>query len=146
MRQEIWGLGMAVASAGLYANSLHLAADRQTHQHLITQFLHGCCSRRSANSVKALKALAPKALKHKYDDKYFCYVGEAVTAGPTPTGGAVQTQPQVVQQPYPGNQHASAAADGPARRAASRASCCRRRWTLSVINWLSIVASVVNLV
>jgi len=29
---------MAVASAGSYANSLHLAPDRLPHQHLITQF------------------------------------------------------------------------------------------------------------
>ena len=30
---------MAVASAGPYANNLHLAPDRQPHQHLITQLL-----------------------------------------------------------------------------------------------------------
>jgi len=30
--------GVAVASAGLYANHLHLAADRQPHQYLTTQF------------------------------------------------------------------------------------------------------------
>ena len=29
---------MAVASAGLYANHLHLTTDRQPQQHLITQF------------------------------------------------------------------------------------------------------------
>jgi len=46
-----------VASAGPYANSLHLAAGRQPHQHLITQFLQaGCCSWRPTNSVKAVKA------------------------------------------------------------------------------------------
>jgi len=32
------GFGIAVASAGPYANNLHLAPDRQPHQHLITQF------------------------------------------------------------------------------------------------------------
>jgi len=30
------GFGEEVASAGPYANSLHLAADRQPHQHLIS--------------------------------------------------------------------------------------------------------------
>ena len=47
---------MAVASAGLYA-CLHLASDRQPHQHPTTRFLqarsHSC---RPTNSVKALKA------------------------------------------------------------------------------------------
>jgi len=33
--------GMAVASAGPYANHLHLAPDRQPHQHVITQYLTG---------------------------------------------------------------------------------------------------------
>ena len=47
----------AVASAGPYAHNLHLASDRQPHQHLITLVLHaGCSSWRPANSVKALKA------------------------------------------------------------------------------------------
>jgi len=32
---------MAVAIAGPYANNLHLASDRQPHQHLITQFFTG---------------------------------------------------------------------------------------------------------
>ena len=51
-----WGFGTAVASAGPYANNLHLAPDRQPQQHLITQFLPaGCSSWRQTNSVKALK-------------------------------------------------------------------------------------------
>jgi len=33
------GFWDAVASAGPYANNLHLAPDRQPHQHPITQFL-----------------------------------------------------------------------------------------------------------
>jgi len=33
--------GVAVASAGPYANHLHFAPDRQPHQHLITQFFMG---------------------------------------------------------------------------------------------------------
>ena len=38
------------------------------------------------------------------------------------------------------------AADGPARRAASRASCCTQNWMLSVINWPRPTAtSTVNL-
>jgi len=32
--------GVAVASAGPYANHLHLASDRHPHQHVVTQFLH----------------------------------------------------------------------------------------------------------
>jgi len=48
---------MAVASAGPYANHLHLAADRQPSQHLISQFLQArCCSWCQTNTVKALKA------------------------------------------------------------------------------------------
>ena len=34
------GFGDAVASAGPYANNLHLAPDRQTNQNLITQSLY----------------------------------------------------------------------------------------------------------
>jgi len=46
---------VAVASAGPYAN-LHLAPDRQPHQHPTTLFLQaGCPSCRPTNSVKALK-------------------------------------------------------------------------------------------
>jgi len=40
MRQEIAGFGDAMASAGPYANNLHLAPDRQTNQNLITQSLY----------------------------------------------------------------------------------------------------------
>jgi len=51
---------VAVASAGPYA-SLHLAPDRQPHQHPTTVFLQvgtvGCPSCRPSNSVKALKAI-----------------------------------------------------------------------------------------
>ena len=51
-----WGLEMTVASAGPYANNMHLAPDRQPHQHLITQFLQaGCSSWRPANIVRTLK-------------------------------------------------------------------------------------------
>jgi len=47
---------VAVASAGPYA-SLHLAPDRQPHQHPTTLFLQARCpSCRPTNSVKALKA------------------------------------------------------------------------------------------
>ena len=47
---EFWD---AVASAGPYANNMHLAPDRQPHQHLITQFLQtGCSSWCQTNSVK----------------------------------------------------------------------------------------------
>jgi len=50
---------LAVASAGQY-KSLHLAPDRQPHQHPITLFLQARCpSCRPTNSVKALKATEP---------------------------------------------------------------------------------------
>jgi len=49
--------GVAVASAGPYANHFHLAPDRQPCQYLTIQFLQaGCPSRRPTNSIKALKA------------------------------------------------------------------------------------------
>ena len=48
---------MAVVSARLYANNLHLAPDRLPHQHTIAQLLQaGCSSWRLANSVKARRA------------------------------------------------------------------------------------------
>ena len=50
---------LAVASAGQY-KSLHLAPDRQPHQHPTTLFLQARCpSCRPTNSVKALKATEP---------------------------------------------------------------------------------------
>jgi len=53
----------AVASAGLYANNLHLASARYPHKHLITQFLQaGCSSRRPTKSVKALKVIERKMI------------------------------------------------------------------------------------
>jgi len=56
MMQEM--MGKAVASAGPYANNLHLGPDRQPHQHLITKFLQARCSSWCpTNNVKALKAL-----------------------------------------------------------------------------------------
>jgi len=53
---------VAVASAGQYANHLHLTPDRQAHQHFTTQFVlqAGCSSWHPTNGVKALKAF------HKY--------------------------------------------------------------------------------
>ena len=63
-----------MASAGPYA-SLHLAADRQPHQHLTTRFLQaGCPSCRLTNSVKALKA---KAL-YEWDYYYYYYYYKSV--------------------------------------------------------------------
>ena len=49
--------GVAVASAGQYANHLLLAPDRQPHQHLITQVCHGS---------DALPAAQPTASKHTH--------------------------------------------------------------------------------
>ena len=49
----------AVASAGPYANNLHLAPDTLPHQQLITQLLQaGCSSWCLTSSVSALKASA----------------------------------------------------------------------------------------
>ena len=59
--------GDAVASAGPYANNLHLAPDRWPHQHLVTQFLQARCSSwRPTNSVKALKALKSSPTHMRY--------------------------------------------------------------------------------
>jgi len=41
MRHRIMEFWDAVASAGLHANNLHLAADRKPHQHPITHFFIG---------------------------------------------------------------------------------------------------------
>jgi len=55
---------VAVASAGPYA-SLHLAPDRQPHQHPTTLFLQaGCPSCHPTNSVKALKAISSVQLDY----------------------------------------------------------------------------------
>jgi len=75
MRQEIMGFWDAVASAGPYANNVHLAPDRQPHQHPNVQFLQaGCSSWRPTNRVsviKALKATLPISVKYsvKLDKK-----------------------------------------------------------------------------
>jgi len=70
MRQEMRGFWDAVASAGPYANNLHLASDRQPHQHLITEFLQaGCTSGRPINGVEALKANHTE-LKYKQNQKH----------------------------------------------------------------------------
>ena len=51
------GFWDAVASAGPYANNLHLAPDRKLHQHFITQYLQAeSSSWCPTNRVKALKA------------------------------------------------------------------------------------------
>jgi len=42
-RQEMMGFWDAVASAGPYANDLHLASDRKPHQYFITHFLQAGC-------------------------------------------------------------------------------------------------------
>jgi len=48
---------MAAASAGQYANNLHLAPERSPHQHLITQFFTGqVLFLTLTNSDKALMA------------------------------------------------------------------------------------------
>jgi len=53
-RSKRWWL--AVASAGPYANHLHLASDRQPCQYLTTQFLQaGRPSCHPTNSIKVLK-------------------------------------------------------------------------------------------
>jgi len=44
---------MAVASAGPYANSLHLAADRLLRQHLLTQFFYWSDALPDAKALKA---------------------------------------------------------------------------------------------
>jgi len=41
MKQEMMGIWEAVASAGSYANNLHLILDGQPHQHVITQIFTG---------------------------------------------------------------------------------------------------------
>jgi len=57
MRHENMGFSDAVASAGPYANNLHLAADRQTDvdQHLIAQFYSQQMLFLTPNRVKALR-------------------------------------------------------------------------------------------
>jgi len=65
---RVWG--MAVASAGPYANNLHLSRHitRLTALRLVTQFLDTrCSSRRSNNSVKALKDIRKKQIKFAHD-------------------------------------------------------------------------------
>jgi len=60
---------MAVASAGPYANNMHLASDREPHQHLITHFLQtGCSSWRPTNSVRALKAIVTDEICSNFSD------------------------------------------------------------------------------
>jgi len=51
---------MAVASAGPYANNLHLAPDRQPHQHLITIFTGRMPFLTPNQHVTAMKAIQYK--------------------------------------------------------------------------------------
>jgi len=70
MKQKMMGFWDAVASAGLHANNLHLAPDRQPHRHLITQFLWtGYSSCRPTNSVQALKAVKPRINQQNQESK-----------------------------------------------------------------------------
>jgi len=80
---------VAVASAGPYANHLHLAADRQPRQYLTTQFLWaGFPSCHPANSVKALKADILQLKCTKFDFGW----GSA----PDAAGGAYSTPPDTL--------------------------------------------------
>ena len=61
----------AVASAGPYVSSLHLAQNRQPHQYCIAEFLQaGCSSWCPTNSVKSLKAQCYSRLFHSSWLKY----------------------------------------------------------------------------
>jgi len=53
MRQEMIGFWDAVVSAGPYANNLHLAPDRQSHQHPITHFFYRPDALPDAKALKA---------------------------------------------------------------------------------------------
>ena len=67
MRQKMMGPGDGVTSARTYANTYHLASDRQQRQHLITQFIcTGWFCWRQTNSVKAQKEMAwPQSISNK---------------------------------------------------------------------------------
>jgi len=65
---------VAVASAGPYANHLHLAPERWPRQHLITQA--GCPSCCQTNRVKALKDLNLKPVMRQW-----CPAAGKVTVG-----------------------------------------------------------------
>jgi len=66
---------VAVASAGPYANHLHLAPDRQPCQYLTTQFLQaGCSSCHPTNSIKAMKYVFLNAETSSYITSYFSEV------------------------------------------------------------------------
>jgi len=61
-----------MASAGPYANHLHLAADRQPRQYLTTQFLPaGCPSCHPPNSVKVLKAVVLLTYYKMHTDRIY---------------------------------------------------------------------------
>jgi len=57
MRQEMTGFWDVAASAGPYANNLHLGPDTRPQQHPITHFYRpDALPGRPTNTVKALKA------------------------------------------------------------------------------------------
>jgi len=71
MRREMMGFWDAVALAGPYANNLHLAPDRQPHQHLITQFLQARCSSwHRTNSASTDGTLANYTQTHKHTNTH----------------------------------------------------------------------------
>ena len=59
------GFWDAVASAGPYANNLHLPPDRQQHRHLITQFFY----RSDALPTSSVKTLVWNKWKRNEQDK-----------------------------------------------------------------------------
>jgi len=87
MRQEIRGFWKAVASAGPYANNLHLAACSR-HQHFITQFFTGRMLFLAPNQQCQSTEGSPKQLVNIYHRKesihiYICtnYVFSAASTG-----------------------------------------------------------------
>jgi len=73
--------GVALASAGPYANHLHLAPDRLPRPYLTTQFFQaGCPSCHPTNSVETLKAEDSHYLLPKLNCKNMFYSISAVRA------------------------------------------------------------------
>jgi len=79
------GFGDAVASAGPYAKNLHLAPDRQPHQHLITQVFTGrmlfLTSNRRCQSTEGKNKQTMKYQNKQQTSKRLAQQNQLITCG-----------------------------------------------------------------
>ena len=87
------------------------------------------CTVTVTNKIVTIKCCSPTLTLHVY------LMQLLATVSPTNNESSLMYNREIKWQfKYNGNVQASAVADEPARRAASRQTCCKQRWTHRVIN------------